>query len=66
MSLPRLQNVMLKHNCPDCGHGRVKPGSWFRAIRQYKCEGCGSTVVVTYDMKLRLHARYASQNVIGF
>ena len=61
MPLPRLGKLLLKHACPKCGSEKVKSASWFCAIGSYKCERCKKTVVMTYDMKLRLYARYAHQ-----
>jgi transposase-like protein len=54
-------NAILKHKCPACDLEKQKNASWFRAIRSYKCEGCGSHVVVTYDTKLKLYAEHSRQ-----
>jgi hypothetical protein len=59
MSLSSLGKALLKHACPECGHEKEKTAAWFRAIRSYKCEVCERPVVMTYDMKLRLCARYS-------
>jgi hypothetical protein len=54
MPLPRLPNVSFAHHCPHCGTARVNTGQWFYAIGDYKCEGCGHAVQVTYDEKMKL------------
>ena len=60
MVLPRLEyHDLLKHQCPECGHSKVKAPSWFRGIRSYRCEGCLNIVQMTYDMKLKLYERHA-------
>ena len=61
MPLPQITHTPLTHHCPSCGHGRTNTGSWFRAIRKYRCASCDITVVVTYDMKLKLHAKLATK-----
>jgi transposase-like protein len=49
-----LYRVVLAHPCPHCQRVRQQKGSWFRAIRSYKCDDCGGVVELSYDTKLRL------------
>jgi uncharacterized protein (DUF983 family) len=53
-----LDNTLLSHPCPHCGHPRVARGSWFRVIPRYECEACREEVRMGYPDKVSLFERY--------
>jgi hypothetical protein len=53
-----LNNVMLTHDCPHCGHSLQRRGEWFKVISGYGCEACLQPVRLTYKDKLELFAKY--------
>ena len=56
---PKLNDVMLKMPCPQCGHPSIRKGSWFKVARTFKCAECGWATPLTYDDKLRLFDKHA-------
>ena len=62
MSLPDgFADVMMMLACRTCGIAITKKGSWFKSASRYKCESCGVQGRVTYDDKMRLFARAATE-----
>ena len=57
MALPWLPNVYFSHSCPSCGHMRTATGTWFRAVRGYKCKACSGEVTLSYETKLSVLCR---------
>jgi hypothetical protein len=55
---PSVHSVDLTFNCPHCGYPMVKPGSWFKAAKGFKCRSCKSNIRLTYTNKLALFDRY--------
>ncbi|MDB5483252.1 MAG: hypothetical protein JWO83_4305 [Caulobacteraceae bacterium] len=51
-----LDQILLTHPCPHCGHGLEKTGRWFTTAAGFRCGGCGVPSRITYDIKLRLWA----------
>jgi hypothetical protein len=65
MPLPIVPYDLFSYRCPGCGTARVNTGQWFRAIGRYKCEGCSTSVRVTYEDKVKLFARPETQPGAG-
>jgi transposase-like protein len=55
---PSFHSVNLTFVCPQCGHPLVKPGSWFKAAKGFKCNSCKSDIRLTYTNKLALFDLY--------
>ena len=54
-----LQDVLMTRECPRCGRGLRKKGSWFRVMGQYTCPSCQHSVPLTYSEKVLLFAQYS-------
>jgi hypothetical protein len=53
-----LFTVLMRCECPHCGHSYARNGSWFNSIRNYFCPRCRRQVRLTYQDKLKLFGKY--------
>ena len=49
-----LNNTLLTHRCPHCGHRTEKTGDWFKIVGRYQCKSCLRPVSLTYEDKVQL------------
>lgn len=55
----QLLHKDLTVGCQYCGHTLSKKGTWFYAIHQFKCAGCGREIPLTYSDKVALFKKHA-------
>ena len=61
----KLDDAMLTSTCCQCGHPCTRKGSWFKAVRTFKCAECGFAAPLTYSDKLKIFDKHAKLTTAG-